>query len=136
MAQSHPQSRKDPRLNATQKRVRGVATIPDTDRFVKEHIEALICAQSKFLEAIPKVNAKWFERMRAEVTLTSEFWLKLNEARTVPEAATVCQEWAKRRMDIATEDAQQLFTDTQDLVHKDGERLSEAGLPKGTRPST
>jgi hypothetical protein len=43
--------------------------------------------------------------VQAEATIASEFATKLSSARSIPEATTVYQEWAGRRMEMATEDA-------------------------------
>ena len=103
---------------------------PEFAAIGKKRLEELVAMQTELLEKLQEVNRNWFDRMHSEVALASEFANKLTAARSIPETATVCQEWASRRMNLATENAHHLLASGQKLARL----LSSNGLfnsPRG-----
>jgi hypothetical protein len=73
--------------------------------------------------------------MQSEATLAPEFASKLAAARSIPETATICQEWVSRRMEMATEDAKRLSADSQKFVATGARLLSKGWLSDGCGPA-
>jgi hypothetical protein len=82
----------------------------------KKRAEAMTAAQTTWLEGLRGVNQHWIGRAQSEAELASELITKLTAARSVPETVTVYQEWASRRMQLAMEDSQRLFSDSLKLM--------------------
>lgn len=92
----------------------------------KQRLDALAAMQKELLNTLQELNQNWFDRMQSEATLASEFAAKLSAACSMPETATVYQEWATRRMKMAAEDAKRLVADGQKLAET-GTRLLSSG---------
>ena len=89
---------------------------PEFAAIGKKRVEELVAIQTKLLENLQEANRNWFDRMQSELALASEFAAKLNTVRSIPENATICQEWTSRRMEMAADDAKRLFADGQKVV--------------------
>jgi hypothetical protein len=63
------------------------------------------------------------DRQGTEISFTKS----LSAARSIPETAAVCQEWATKRMEMAAEDAKRLAADGQKFAET-GARLLSSGL--------
>ena len=92
------------------------------------HIERLAATQKEILGKLQQMNQDWFEHIQAETALASEFASKLAAAHSIPETTSICQEWTRRRMDKASEDAKRLLADSQKLIET-GARLLPNGWP-------
>jgi hypothetical protein len=79
----------------------------------KTHFEELAEVQSNLLGEIRDATQNWLDRMQSEATLASEFTSKLAASHSIADTTTACQDWAKRRMALFTEDGQRLMTNSQ-----------------------
>jgi hypothetical protein len=102
----------------------------------KKRLEELIAMQTELFEKLQEMNRSWIERMQSEAALTSEFATRLTAARSIPETATVCQDWAKRRMEMSAEDAKRLVADGQKVLQTGTQMLTNGWLPNGGSGST
>jgi Phasin protein len=105
---------------------------PEFAAMGKQQVEALVAMQAELLKTLQDTSRNWFDRMQLEATLASQFAAKLSAARSIPEAASVYQEWAKKCMQMAAEDAKRLVADSQKLAET-GTRLLSSGWPPGGR---
>ena len=99
-----------------------------------EQAERLGQFQSELLAKVQEVHRHWMERAQAEAALATEFAAKMSTARSFPEAANVCQEWASRRLKLASEDANYALSAGRSLLET-GARLMP-GEGKGPMGST
>jgi hypothetical protein len=97
----------------------------------KKRFGELAKMQADLFEKLQEVNRSWLERMQTEASRASEFNTKLTEARSIPETATACQEWAGRRMEMATEDAKHLLADAHKFMEIGVRLLSNGWLTNG-----
>ena len=97
----------------------------------KKRFEELAKIQSDLLEEIREANQNWLDRMQSEATLASEFSSKLTASHSIADAAAACQEWAKRRMELFTEDGQRLMTNSQKFMEKAAQFLPNGWLSNG-----
>ncbi len=66
--------------------------------------------------------------MREKANLATELGTSLSAARSLPEIATACQEWSRRRMETASQDARHLLADTQSFIEIGARWRSNAWL--------
>ena len=95
-----------------------------------KQLKDLAATQKEFLQEVQEANRNWLDRMQSEANLASEFATKLTAAHSIPETATVYQEWASRRMEMAAEDAKRLLADGQKFMETGTRLLSSGWLPK------
>ena len=107
------------------------AAAPDFAALAKQRFEEFSEMQSEILDDIRQANKKWLERVEAEAALASEFTTKLTASHSIPETATVCQEWGKRRMELMAEDRKNLMADSQKFMTRTAQLLSGGWLPNG-----
>jgi len=96
----------------------------------KRRLEATIRIQTDLLDNWQEMNREWLSRVQSEVDLASELTSKLTAARSVPDAATACQEWAGKRMNIFAEDGRRLVADSQKFMQTSA-RLFSNGQASG-----
>lgn len=104
---------------------------PAIAEIAEKRFEELAEIQSDLLEEIREANRNWLDRMQSEAILASEFSAKLTASHSIAETATACQEWAKRRMELFTEDGQRLMTNSQKFMEKAAQLLSNGWLSNG-----
>jgi hypothetical protein len=97
----------------------------------KKRFEELAEVQSTLLEELRDANQNWLARMQSEATLASEFTSKLAGSHSVADTTTACQEWAKQRMELLTEDGKQLMINSQKFMEKTAQVLSNGWLSNG-----
>jgi hypothetical protein len=102
----------------------------------KKRLEELIAMQTELFEKLQEMNRNWIERMQSEAALASEFATRLTAARSIPETTTVCQDWAKRRMEMSAEDAKRLVADGQKVLQTGTQMLTNRWLSNGGGGST
>jgi hypothetical protein len=100
----------------------------------KKRVEDMIALQTELFKYLQEVNRSWISHMQSEASLASEFAPRLTAARSIPETATACQEWANRRMELFTQDGRRLLADTEKLFGT-GARLLANGWVTGQRPN-
>lgn len=86
----------------------------------KKRLDDLAGVQSEFFG---KWQRRWLDRIAAETKLTSEMTAKLTAARSIPDAAAVCQEWTTRRIELMVEDSRQFWDDAQKFVQSGAKGL-------------
>jgi hypothetical protein len=78
--------------------------------------ERLSRSQAELFAKIQEVNRHWLERVQSEETPAAEFARKVASARSVPDAATVYQEWASQQLKLAVEDASYAISTGEALI--------------------
>ncbi len=101
----------------------------------KKRAEALFEAQNELLIAFENLNRDWANRASAEATLASDATVKLLTARSIPDAANICQEWMGKRMDLWAQDSRWLWSDSEKFMQA-GTRLLLNGVSDGTTAGT
>jgi len=96
--------------------------------FGQKRAEALIEFQKQLFATLEQTNKVWLERMQLEADLMSKFTSKLSTAKSIPEAASVCQEWMGQRMDLMKDDAQKIMDESQKLAKTSSRILGNGGL--------
>jgi hypothetical protein len=109
---------------------------PAIAAMAKKRFEELAEIQSDLLEEIREANQSWLDRMQSEATLASEFSSKLTASHSIADTTTACQEWAKRRMELFTEDGQRLMANSQKFMEKAAQFLSNGWLSNGRTGSS
>ena len=114
-----------------EQRTPGKGSLPNADpaqlaEMGKKQVEAMVDVQKELTKAIDEANRQWAARIKAETDLAAEFAAKLTAARSIPETATICQEWMTRRMAFFAEDSQRFVADIQKLT-----TATTRMLPKG-----
>src|SRR6266487_2395945 len=77
---------------------------PAIATMAKKRFAELAEIQSDLLEEIRDASQMWLDRMQSEASLASDFSSKLTASHSTADTTTACQEWAKRRMELFTED--------------------------------
>ena len=96
-----------------------------------KRFEELAEVQSELLEEIREANQNWLDRIQSEAALASEFTSKLTASHSIADKTTACQEWAKRRIELFTEDGQRVMTNSQKFMEKAAQFLSNGWLSNG-----
>ena len=104
---------------------------PAIATMAKKRFEELAEIQSDLFEEIREASQNWLDRMQSEATLASDLSSKLTASHSIADTTTACQEWAKRRMELFTEDGQRLMADSQKFMDKATQFLSNGGLSNG-----
>ncbi len=129
-------TKKESQVDKTQKSVLPNLIPAEFAAMGKERLEQLAAMQSELFTTLQELNRHWLDRMQSEAALASEFAAKLSAARSIPETATVCQEWATKRMEMAAEDAKRLVADGQKIVETGARLLSSGSSFNGHGGST
>ena len=104
---------------------------PAIAAMAKKRFDELAEVQSDLLEEIREANQNWLDRIQSEAVLASEFTAKLTASHSIADTTTACQEWAKRRMELFTEDGQRLMTNSQKFMERAAQFLSNGWLSNG-----
>jgi hypothetical protein len=72
-------------------------------------------AQTQFWDRLQDSNRKWLDRVQIEANLAAEFANKLGSAKSLVDTANILQSWTVKHMEMATEDARRMLTDTQEI---------------------
>jgi hypothetical protein len=92
----------------------------------KKQLEGFANAQSELLEKFEQSRRQWVDRMQSEASMASEFASKLTAARSIPDAMTVYQDWANRRLEMMEDDRKHVLAECQKLAET-GARLWSNG---------
>ncbi len=82
----------------------------------RQRLEDLSGAQSEFWDKLQDSNKKWLDRMQNEASMAADFANRLTSARSLTETASLFQNWTVKHMEMASEDARRVITDTQDIL--------------------
>ena len=104
---------------------------PAIAAMAKKRFDELAEVQSDLLEEIREANQNWLDRIQSEAALASEFTAKLTASHSIADTTTACQEWAKRRMELFTEDGQRVMTNSQKFMERAAQFLSNGWLSNG-----
>jgi hypothetical protein len=104
---------------------------PAIATMTKKRFDELAEIQSDLLEEIREAGQNWLDRMQSEATLASDFSSKLTASHSIGDTTTACQEWAKRRMELFTEDGQRLMANNRKFMEKATQFLSNGWLSNG-----
>jgi hypothetical protein len=97
----------------------------------RKNMEEFAKAQSDLLSTMQDAHRRWFDRMRSEAKLASEFANKVTNCRSIPDAVAACQEWTGRRFEMMADDSRHLLTDSQKVMERSARLLSEGFFPNG-----
>ena len=92
----------------------------------KKQLEGFASAQSELLEKFEQSRRQWMERVQSEASMASEFASKLTAARSIPDAMTIYQDWAHRRLEMMEDDRKHVLAECQKLAET-GARLWSTG---------
>lgn len=98
----------------------------------KKRVEATIAMQTELLDKLQEMNREWLARTQSEVDLASELASKLTAACSIPDAATACQEWASKRMNMFAEDRRRFVADSQKFVETSARSFSNGWIGGST----
>jgi hypothetical protein len=107
VTQREPQTEKAPLFNLAPDELASLG---------KKQIEGFAHAQTELLEKFEQSRRQWLDRMQSEASMASEFASKLTAARSIPDAMTVCQDWAHRRLEMMEDDRKHLVAECQSLA--------------------
>ncbi|WP_363347081.1 hypothetical protein [Methylocystis echinoides] len=96
---------------------RGGAT-PRASEFMAEgrqRLEDFADAQSQFWDRLQSSNRQWLDRFQNEASMAADFANRLTSARSFTETASLFQNWTVKHMEMASEDARRVISDTQDI---------------------
>jgi hypothetical protein len=86
--------------------------------------DAMIEMQELIFDTFEEMNERCLARMVEETNLAAEVGTKLTAARTLPDAAELCQYWIARRMELLAQQGQQIVVDGQKFVQEAADVLS------------
>ena len=104
---------------------------PEFSALGTKRLQELITIQTELFDDLQKLNRSWSTECYRRRTLpgnSPRSWLARGRVQT----ATICQEWASRRMELATEDGRRLLADAQKFAET-GARLLTAGSKSNGR---
>jgi histidinol dehydrogenase len=82
----------------------------------RQRIEDFTDAQAQFWDRVQDSNRKWLDRMQNEASIAADFANKLTAAKSFTETASIFQNWTVKHMEMATEDARRVLSDTQEII--------------------
>jgi hypothetical protein len=97
----------------------------------KEQSASMIKLHKELLDAYEEASRAWLSRVRSEADLWSDLAAKLTKSRSVPEGLEAFRDYASRRTQMATEDGQRVFEDSQKIIGAITKSLSN-GWPAAT----
>ena len=89
----------------------------------RKQFEAMVELQKRFFDP-EQVGRDWATRAKLEADLAREFTQELSAAKSMPEVASVCQQWMNRRMELFAEDSRRLFAESQKFMNAVTQTLS------------
>jgi dihydrofolate reductase len=84
----------------------------------RKTFEMMADMQKGILESLLLLNRQCLAHAESDAKLTSEFMTKLATAKSIPDAASACQEYASHRMEIFADDTRQLLAAADKMVPK------------------
>jgi hypothetical protein len=88
----------------------------DFGGFAKLGAENFAKIQKELNDFLEETNRHWIARANSEAEFASELMTKLTNARSIPDAAAVYQEWITQRMQRLAEDNQKILSDSQKFL--------------------
>lgn len=87
--------------------------------------------QTRVFENVLEANRRWLDRVRSEADLAVDLAAKLTNARSLPDSTAAYNEWARRRFDLAAQDAEIVLSGPSKIVELGASLLSNG--PGGGR---
>lgn len=100
-------------LKVSESSARPESISAESDTTGKQQFDALADIQAELFSKLQHANLRWLNTIQKRANLASEFATELTAARSVPETVTACQDWVRKRMEMAEEDAKQLLADSE-----------------------
>jgi histidinol dehydrogenase len=97
----------------------------------RQRIEDFAGAQAQFWDRVQDSNRKWLARFQTEATITADFANKLTSAKSFTDAVNLLQNWTVKHLELATEDARRLLSDTQEIVAAGSRFWTDLGAGNG-----
>jgi hypothetical protein len=69
--------------------------------------------------------------LQDQASITAEFANRLTSAKSLTETANLFQNWTVRHMEMATEDARRVLSDTQEIMEAGARMWTNLGAPGG-----
>jgi hypothetical protein len=110
-----------------------VLPTPSVEAFAKAQMDAFFNLQALLIGELPRESIKWIARFQSEAKVFRELATRLSGARSVPDAATVCQEWRETQLQMAGEDAEAFLVDAQKYAKAMADFGSPSWLAQGVR---
>jgi hypothetical protein len=92
----------------------------------KEQMDGMNRIQKEMIETYEEAGRVWTERMKAEMDLWSGLGARLAGTHSLPEAMETYQKYVTQRVQMAAEDARQLFEQSQKITRSLSNRFSPA----------
>jgi histidinol dehydrogenase len=97
----------------------------------RQRIEDFAGAQAQFWDRVQDSNRKWLARFQTEATITADFANKLTSAKSFTDAVNLLQNWTVKHLELATEDARRLLSDTQEIAAAGSRFWTDLGAGNG-----
>ncbi|WP_424361977.1 hypothetical protein [Methylocystis parvus] len=82
----------------------------------RQRLEDFAGAQAQFWDRVQDSNRKWLDRIQTEANMAADFANKLTSAKSLTDTAHIFQNWTVKHMEMATEDARRMLSDTQEII--------------------
>ena len=89
--------------------------------------EAILGMQKEVLQAYEQISRAWLERVKLEAELWSNLAAEMSASTSVPGALSAFQECVARRIQMAADDGQRLFEDSQKIMNTITRAISNGG---------
>jgi hypothetical protein len=97
----------------------------------QHRLEEMADAQSQFWDKLQHANRNWLDRMQNEASMAADFASKLTSAKSLTETANLFQSWTVKHMEMASEDARRMMSDTQEIMAAGARFWSNLGAGDG-----
>ncbi len=102
---------------------------PELAQAGQKGVEEMISLQTELFNYLQDVNRGFVNHVQSELALTSEYVSKLSRARSLPQTAATCQEWANRRIELMAEDGRRFLADTEKFLERNAHSLANGFTP-------
>jgi len=85
-------------------------------QFAKERADAMLKIQKELLDEYEKASHAWLARVKSEVDLWSDLATKVAASHSIPEGLETYRSCVSQRVQMAVEDGQRLFDETQKMI--------------------
>jgi len=97
----------------------------------RNRFEDFAGAQAEFWDRVQDSNRKWFDRLQDEASITADFANRLTSVKSLTETASLFQNWTVKHMEMATEDARRVLSDTQEIMAASARMWTNLGARGG-----
>ena len=85
-------------------------------KMTEDRLKEMTAVQKQMLDAIAEMNQRWLSCASAQATLASQLGSKLAGARSLPDVASLYQEWMAQQTQMITEQNERLLEDTRKVM--------------------